>query len=97
MLILNQFLKARPSGRLSYLCRVATVSPREKSIAAPVSHNSYPALPSMTAPTVTSSQVRCALLREEIGLLDLQHEAAYATGHPLFAANMAADRIALEA
>ena len=47
---------------------------------------------------VTPSQVRCALLlREEIALLDLRHEAAYATGHPLFAANMAADRIALEA
>jgi rhodanese-related sulfurtransferase len=30
-------------------------------------------------------------------LLDLRHEAAFATGHPLFAANMAADRIALEA
>src|SRR5258707_11820021 len=52
----------------------------------------------MTAPTVTPSQVRCALLlRDEIALLDLRHEAAYATGHPLFAANMAADRIALEA
>ena len=37
------------------------------------------------------------LLREEIALLDLRHEAAFATGHPLFAANMAADRIALEA
>jgi rhodanese-related sulfurtransferase len=52
----------------------------------------------MMAPTVTPSQVRCALLlREEIALLDVRHEAAYATGHPLFAANMAADRIALEA
>ena len=52
----------------------------------------------MTPPTVTPSQVRCALLlRDEIGFLDLRHEAAYATGHPLFAANMAADRIALEA
>jgi rhodanese-related sulfurtransferase len=37
------------------------------------------------------------LLRDEIALLDLRHEAAYATGHPLFAANMAADRIELEA
>jgi rhodanese-related sulfurtransferase len=37
------------------------------------------------------------LLREEIALLDLRHEAAFATGHPLFAANMAADRIELEA
>src|SRR4051794_32313985 len=52
----------------------------------------------MPAPSVTPSQVRCALLlREEIALLDLRHEADFATGHPLFAANMAADRIALEA
>jgi len=52
----------------------------------------------MTAPSVTPSQVRCALLlRDEIALLDVRHEAAFATGHPLFAANMAADRIALEA
>jgi rhodanese-related sulfurtransferase len=52
----------------------------------------------MTASTVTPSQVRCALLlRDEIAFLDVRQEAAYATGHPLFAANMAADRIALEA
>ena len=52
----------------------------------------------MTPPAVTPSQVRQALLsREEIALLDIRHEAAFATGHPLFAANMAADRIALEA
>jgi rhodanese-related sulfurtransferase len=52
----------------------------------------------MTAPTVTPLQVRRALLlRDEIALLDLRHEAAFATGHPLFAANMAAGRIALEA
>jgi rhodanese-related sulfurtransferase len=51
----------------------------------------------MTA-SVSPSQVRCALLsRDEIALLDLRHEAAYATGHPLFAANMATERIALEA
>src|SRR3954465_9665881 len=54
--------------------------------------------PSMTTPSVTPSQVRSALLlRDEIALLDVRHEAAYATGHPLFAANMAADRISLEA
>src|SRR5579863_4909501 len=54
--------------------------------------------PSMTPPSVTPSQVRIALLlREEIALLDLRHEAAFATGHPLFAANMAVGRIALEA
>jgi rhodanese-related sulfurtransferase len=52
----------------------------------------------MTLPTVTSSQVRTALLlRDEIALLDVRYEAAFATGHPLFAANMAAGRIALEA
>src|SRR6202051_1532948 len=52
----------------------------------------------MTTPAVTPSPVRAALLlREEIALLDVRHEAAFATGHPLFAANMAADRIALEA
>ena len=52
----------------------------------------------MTPATVTPSQVRRALLlRDEIALLDVRHEAAFATGHPLFAANMAADRIALEA
>jgi len=52
----------------------------------------------MTLPIITPSQVRSALLlREEIALLDLRHEAAFASGHPLFAANMAAGRIALEA
>ena len=52
----------------------------------------------MTPPAITPSQVRAALLlRDEIALLDVRHEAAFATGHPLFAANMAADRIALEA
>jgi rhodanese-related sulfurtransferase len=52
----------------------------------------------MTTHPVPASHVRRALLlREEIALLDVRHEAAYATGHPLFAANMAADRIELEA
>src|SRR6266404_8051774 len=52
----------------------------------------------MTPSTVTPSQVRRALLlRDEIALLDVRHEAVFATGHPLFAANMAADRITLEA
>jgi rhodanese-related sulfurtransferase len=52
----------------------------------------------MTVPSVTASQVRTALLlRQEIALLDTRHEAIFATGHPLFAANMAADRIVLEA
>jgi rhodanese-related sulfurtransferase len=52
----------------------------------------------MNLPAITPLQVRSMLLlREEIALLDLRHEAAFATGHPLFAANMAAGRIALEA
>lgn len=52
----------------------------------------------MKLPTVTPADIRRALLlREEIALLDLRYEAAFATGHPLFAANMAADRIAFEA
>jgi rhodanese-related sulfurtransferase len=52
----------------------------------------------MTISTVTPQDIRSALLlRREIALLDVRHEAAFATGHPLFAANMAADRIALEA
>src|SRR5665213_1034615 len=55
-------------------------------------------LPIMTLPIVTASDIRIALLRrDEIALLDVRREAAFATGHPLFAANMAADRIALEA
>src|SRR3984893_18223227 len=52
----------------------------------------------MNPPPVTPSHIRGALLlRDEIALLDVRHEAAFATGHPLFAANMAAERIALEA
>jgi rhodanese-related sulfurtransferase len=48
--------------------------------------------------TVTPQHIRSALLaRDEIALLDVRHEADFATGHPLFAANMAADRIAREA
>ncbi len=52
----------------------------------------------MNLPTVTPQQIRTVLLaRDEIALLDVRHEAEFATGHPLFAANMAYDRIALEA
>jgi rhodanese-related sulfurtransferase len=51
----------------------------------------------MTA-TVTPQDIRRALLlRQEIALLDIRTEAVFATAHPLFAANMAADRIAIEA
>src|ERR1700743_3037488 len=49
-------------------------------------------------PTITPQQIRTTLLaRDEIALLDVRHEAQFATGHPLFAANLAAHRIALEA
>ena len=52
----------------------------------------------MKNPAATPQQIRTALLLcEEIALLDVRHEAEFATGHPLFAANMAAGRIALEA
>lgn len=52
----------------------------------------------MKLPTVTPADIRRALLlRQENALLDLRYEAAFATGHPLFAANMAVDRIAVEA
>lgn len=52
----------------------------------------------MKLPTVSPAEIRRALLlREEIALLDLRYEAAFATGHPLFAANMAVGRIEVEA
>ncbi|HEY0314932.1 MAG TPA: rhodanese-like domain-containing protein [Sphingomonas sp.] len=51
----------------------------------------------MTSSTTPQDVRRALLLRREIALLDLRHEAAFATGHPLFAANLAFDRIALEA
>jgi rhodanese-related sulfurtransferase len=52
----------------------------------------------MKLATLTPADIRRALLlREEIALLDLRHEARFATGHPLFAANMAEGRIAIEA
>lgn len=52
----------------------------------------------MKLPAITPAEIRRALLlREEIALLDLRYEAGFATGHPLFAANMAVDRIAIEA
>src|SRR5665213_2421148 len=52
----------------------------------------------MPIPSITPAQIRCMLLlRDEIALLDVRHEAAFATGHPLCAASMAAGRISLEA
>jgi rhodanese-related sulfurtransferase len=48
--------------------------------------------------SVAPQVVRRALLfREEIALVDLRAEASFATGHPLFAANLDAERIAVEA
>ncbi|WP_404714265.1 rhodanese-like domain-containing protein [Sphingomonas sp. MMS24-J13] len=48
--------------------------------------------------TITPAEIRRALLLgQEIAILDVRTEAAFATGHPLFAANLAHDRIALEA
>jgi rhodanese-related sulfurtransferase len=47
---------------------------------------------------ITPAEVRAALLtRTEITLLDLRDEAQYATGHPLFAAQLPLDRIEIEA
>src|SRR5579864_4192314 len=72
--------------------RFATPSPRVGLVGRP----RYCAM--MTTLGITPQQVRSALLlRDEIALFDLRHEAAFATGHPLFAANMAAGRITLEA
>ena len=47
---------------------------------------------------VTARFVRSALLaRQELALLDLRSEAQFATGHPLFAAQLGADALAVEA
>ncbi|KRC30979.1 rhodanese-related sulfurtransferase [Acidovorax sp. Root219] len=55
----------------------------------------------MTAPAIPQTsvlQVRQALLaREEIALLDVREEDPYAQGHPLFAANLPAGKIELDA
>ncbi len=49
-------------------------------------------------PGVTASEIRAALLaRHEVALIDLRDEAAFATGHPLFAAQLPPERIAIEA
>lgn len=47
---------------------------------------------------ISPTEVRRALLLgHEIAILDVRTEAAFATGHPLFAANLVHDRIGLEA
>lgn len=52
----------------------------------------------MTTVHTTALQVRQALLaREEIALLDVREEDPFAQGHPLFAANLPAGRIELDA
>jgi len=51
----------------------------------------------MTA-TISPAGVRAALIaRDEIALIDLREEAAFATGHPLFAAQLPIGRIEVEA
>jgi rhodanese-related sulfurtransferase len=48
--------------------------------------------------SITPQQVRGALLaRDEIALIDLREEAAFALGHPLFAAQIPLRRLAVEA
>jgi rhodanese-related sulfurtransferase len=47
---------------------------------------------------ITAAQVRSALLSgRELAIIDLRDEAAFATGHPLFAAQLPLDRIEMEA
>jgi rhodanese-related sulfurtransferase len=51
----------------------------------------------MTA-TITPAAIRAALIaRDEIALIDLRDEAAFATGHPLFASQLPLGRIEIEA
>jgi rhodanese-related sulfurtransferase len=48
--------------------------------------------------TVSPAEVRRALIaRDEVALIDLRDEAAFATGHPLFAAQIPLDRLDVEA
>jgi rhodanese-related sulfurtransferase len=48
--------------------------------------------------TVTPHDIRNALLaRDEVALIDLREEAAFALGHPLFAAQIPSRRLAIEA
>src|ERR1700751_5479318 len=51
----------------------------------------------MTTPVTPHDIPAALLLRQENGRLDVRQEVVFAMGHPLFAANMAADRIELEA
>ncbi|WP_101048007.1 rhodanese-related sulfurtransferase [Macromonas nakdongensis] len=52
----------------------------------------------MTLPQTTYHDVRQALLaKEEIALIDVREEDPYAQGHPLFAANLPAGRLELDA
>jgi rhodanese-related sulfurtransferase len=92
-----QFIRRRRDD-LKTLARSVSLADMTFHPSYKANHHSRPGPPSMPLPAVTPRDIRCALLlREEIALLDLRHEAAFATGHPLFAANMAADRIAIEA
>jgi rhodanese-related sulfurtransferase len=49
-------------------------------------------------PTIAARQVRAALVaRDEIALVDVRDEDVFALGHPLFAAQLPADRVNVEA
>jgi rhodanese-related sulfurtransferase len=49
-------------------------------------------------PAITPQAIRAALIaRDEIAIVDLRDEAAFATGHPLFASQLPPDRLEIEA
>src|SRR6266545_1571014 len=51
-------------------------------------------IPVMSVPIVTAEDVRRALrARDEIALLDVREEGAFADGHPLFAASLPIGRL----
>jgi len=51
----------------------------------------------MTTPLLPADVRRALLTRSEIALIDVREEAAFATGHPLFAAQIPLERIGIEA
>lgn len=77
-----------------------TTTSASTAISASTSALARPPSPRHPAPLPTRSvaDVRAALLaRVEIALLDVREEAAYAEAHPLWAANLAASRLELDA
>jgi len=76
----------------------ASAASSPASAAAPVLHPPQAPRHPAPLPTRTVADVRAALLaRVEIALLDVREEAAYAEAHPLWAANLAASRLELDA